>query len=230
MVSVVSTSCGLEFSEVIKKFVLLGQVIAKALQDRRVLDIPFSKAFYKLIPGQELIVYDIYSFDLGLGRALLEFQAVVERKRYLESVCGKNSTLKLDSCFRNTTIEDLCLDFTLPGYPDYVFTSGPDPKLVNMMNLEEYFSFIVDATINAGIYRQVEAFKSGFNQLDLYQLSELVEKAPAKQLQPHQYNSGTFTLSNLGMFGVDRFDVILPPGQIRNFLERCKIWSKNSRT
>ncbi|MHC5727470.1 MAG: 2-oxo acid dehydrogenase subunit E2, partial [Nostoc sp.] len=28
-----------------------------------------------------------------------------------------------------------------------------------------------------------------------------------------EYNSGTFTLSNLGMFGVDRFDAILPPGQ-----------------
>ncbi|KAL7195450.1 hypothetical protein ACSBR1_035636 [Camellia fascicularis] len=163
--SIVSTSSGLEFSEVIKKFVLLGQVIAKALQDGRVLDIPFSKAFYKLILGQELTVYDIYSFDLGLGRALLEFQAVIERKRYLESVCGENSTLKLDSCFRNTTIEDLCLDFTLPGYPDYVLTSGPDPKLVNMMNLEEYVSLIVDATINTGIYRQVEAFKSGFNQV-----------------------------------------------------------------
>ena len=27
-------------------------------------------------------------------------------------------------------------------------------------------------------------------------------------------NSGTFTLSNLGMFGVDRFDAILPPGQV----------------
>ena len=26
--------------------------------------------------------------------------------------------------------------------------------------------------------------------------------------------SGTFTLSNLGMFGVDRFDAILPPGQV----------------
>ncbi|CAN8318352.1 unnamed protein product [Cochlearia groenlandica] len=26
-------------------------------------------------------------------------------------------------------------------------------------------------------------------------------------------NAGTFTLSNLGMFGVDRFDAILPPGQ-----------------
>ncbi|CAL5371167.1 unnamed protein product [Camellia sinensis] len=37
--------------------------------------------------------------------------------------------------------------------------------------------------------------------------------AQAKQLQPHEYNSGTFTLSNLGMFGVDRFDAIFPLGQ-----------------
>lgn len=55
------------------------------------------------------------------------------------------------------------------------------------------------------------------DQTDLYSLSrrwqELVERARAKQLQPEEYNSGTFTISNLGMFGVDRFDAILPPGQ-----------------
>ena len=55
------------------------------------------------------------------------------------------------------------------------------------------------------------------NQIDIYSLSRhwkgLVEKARAKQLQPEEYNSGTFTLSNLGMFGVDRFDAILPPRQ-----------------
>jgi pyruvate dehydrogenase E2 component (dihydrolipoamide acetyltransferase) len=26
--------------------------------------------------------------------------------------------------------------------------------------------------------------------------------------------AGTFTVSNLGMFGVDRFDAILPPGHV----------------
>ncbi|OWY69960.1 branched-chain alpha-keto acid dehydrogenase subunit E2 [cyanobacterium TDX16] len=55
------------------------------------------------------------------------------------------------------------------------------------------------------------------DRLDIYSLSRnwksLVDRARAKQLQPEEYNSGTFTLSNLGMFGVDRFDAILPPGQ-----------------
>ncbi|MFS8829848.1 2-oxo acid dehydrogenase subunit E2, partial [Synechococcus sp. R8-2] len=55
------------------------------------------------------------------------------------------------------------------------------------------------------------------NRLDLYEISrrwkDLVERARRKQLQPEEYTSGTFTLSNLGMFGVDRFDAILPPNQ-----------------
>ena len=55
------------------------------------------------------------------------------------------------------------------------------------------------------------------DQIDIYSLSRtwkgLVERSRSKQLQPEEYNSGTFTLSNLGMFGVDRFDAILPPRQ-----------------
>ncbi|MBD2774177.1 dihydrolipoamide acetyltransferase family protein [Iningainema tapete] len=55
------------------------------------------------------------------------------------------------------------------------------------------------------------------DKLDIYSLSRnwksLVERARAKQLQPDEYSSGTFTVSNLGMFGVDKFDAILPPGQ-----------------
>jgi pyruvate dehydrogenase E2 component (dihydrolipoamide acetyltransferase) len=55
------------------------------------------------------------------------------------------------------------------------------------------------------------------DQVDIYSLSrtwkDLVERARVKQLQPEEYSSGTLTLSNLGMYGVDRFDAILPPGQ-----------------
>ena len=57
----------------------------------------------------------------------------------------------------------------------------------------------------------------GADQMDIYSLSrtwkDLVARSRSKQLQPEEYSSGTFTLSNLGMFGVDQFDAILPPGQ-----------------
>jgi pyruvate dehydrogenase E2 component (dihydrolipoamide acetyltransferase) len=51
---------------------------------------------------------------------------------------------------------------------------------------------------------------------DIYSLGrswqDLVSRARSKQLQPDEYSTGTFTISNLGMFGVDSFDAILPPG------------------
>lgn len=54
------------------------------------------------------------------------------------------------------------------------------------------------------------------DRIDLYSLSrnwaDLVSRARSKQLKPEEYSTGTITLSNLGMFGVDRFDAILPPG------------------
>jgi pyruvate dehydrogenase E2 component (dihydrolipoamide acetyltransferase) len=54
------------------------------------------------------------------------------------------------------------------------------------------------------------------DKLDLYSLSrmwkDLVDRARLKQLQPQEYSSGTFTISNLGMLGVETFDAILPPG------------------
>lgn len=55
------------------------------------------------------------------------------------------------------------------------------------------------------------------DQIDIYSLSrtwkDLVNRSRAKQLKPEEYSTGTFTLSNLGMFGVDTFDAILPTGQ-----------------
>lgn len=55
------------------------------------------------------------------------------------------------------------------------------------------------------------------DQLDIYSLSrvwkDLVERGRTKQLKPEEYSTGGFTISNLGMFGVDRFDAILPNGQ-----------------
>ena len=52
---------------------------------------------------------------------------------------------------------------------------------------------------------------------DLYTMSrdwaDLVKRARAKKLAPDEFTTGTFSVSNLGMFGVESFDAILPPGQ-----------------
>ena len=48
-----------------------------------------------------------------------------------------------------------------------------------------------------------------------------MKRARAKQLSPDEFNSGTFTISNLGMFGVTSFDAILPPGARARAFEFC---------
>ena len=54
------------------------------------------------------------------------------------------------------------------------------------------------------------------DKTDLFEMSrqwaDLVKRSRSKQLQPDEYSTGTFTLSNLGMFGVNSFDAVLPPG------------------
>mmetsp|Transcript_4184 Transcript_4184/g.5156 ORF Transcript_4184/g.5156 Transcript_4184/m.5156 type:complete len:154 (+) Transcript_4184:2-463(+) len=44
-------------------------------------------------------------------------------------------------------------------------------------------------------------------------VKELATKAKEGGLQPHEYQGGTFTISNLGMFGVDHFSAIITPPQ-----------------
>ncbi|KAL0422906.1 UNVERIFIED_CONTAM: E3 ubiquitin-protein ligase UPL3 [Sesamum latifolium] len=133
---------------------------AGALQDGRLLDLPLSSAFYKLVLGQELDLHDIISFDVELGTTLQELQALVRRKQYLESIGSYNPE---EFRFRGASIEDLCLDFSLPGYPEYVLKPGD--ANVDASSLEDYVSLVVDATVGTGISRQMEAFRSGFNQV-----------------------------------------------------------------
>ena len=43
------------------------------------------------------------------------------------------------------------------------------------------------------------------------EMKELAEKARSKKLMPIEYQGGSFSISNLGMFGVDNFDAVINP-------------------
>ncbi|MTJ28854.1 dihydrolipoamide acetyltransferase family protein [Aphanizomenon sp. UHCC 0183] len=99
---------------------------------------------------------------------------------------------------------------TLQKHP-ILNASYSDQGIVNHPNINVSVAVAMD---DGGLITPV---LQNADAVDIYSLSRnwksLVERARAKQLQPVEYNSGTFTLSNLGMFGVDTFDAILPPGQ-----------------
>ena len=43
------------------------------------------------------------------------------------------------------------------------------------------------------------------------EMKELAKKARSKKLMPNEYQGGSFSISNLGMFGVDNFDAVINP-------------------
>ncbi|CAM5199665.1 Dihydrolipoyllysine-residue succinyltransferase component of 2-oxoglutarate dehydrogenase complex OS=Castellaniella defragrans OX=75697 GN=HNR28_001137 PE=3 SV=1 [Castellaniella defragrans] len=45
------------------------------------------------------------------------------------------------------------------------------------------------------------------------EIAELADRARAGRLQPHEYQGGSFTVSNLGMYGVQEFSAIINPPQ-----------------
>jgi pyruvate dehydrogenase E2 component (dihydrolipoamide acetyltransferase) len=45
------------------------------------------------------------------------------------------------------------------------------------------------------------------------EMRDLAGRARSKRLAPHEYQGGTTTLSNLGMYGIDRFDAVINPPQ-----------------
>jgi len=45
------------------------------------------------------------------------------------------------------------------------------------------------------------------------EIKALARRAQAQKLEPHEYKGGSFTISNLGMFGIDEFSAIINPPQ-----------------
>jgi len=45
------------------------------------------------------------------------------------------------------------------------------------------------------------------------EMKDLAARARSKRLAPHEYQGGSTTISNLGMYGIDRFDAVINPPQ-----------------
>ena len=58
----------------------------------------------------------------------------------------------------------------------------------------------------------VDAGTKGVAQISA-EMMALADKAKAGKLQPHEYQGGTASLSNLGMFGIKQFDAVINPPQ-----------------
>ena len=111
--------------------------------DFRMVDIPFSETFYKwMLNQQETIdLSDMINVDETLYKSLSQLHEVSLQKQAIIN----DSTHSIDSLelainsltLNGTAIEDIGLDFVLPGTNIELKKNGKD-IIVNMDNIEEY--------------------------------------------------------------------------------------------
>ena len=70
----------------------------------------------------------------------------------------------------------------------------------------------VAVAIEGGLFTPVlrDAEKKTISALSA-EMKDLAERARARKLAPHEYQGGSFAVSNLGMFAIDNFDAVINP-------------------
>ena len=129
------------------------------------------------------------------------------------------TTTKLDAFYKQVKSKGVTMTALLAKAVGVVLARHPQ---VNAATCADGSAMAYPAAVNVAVAVAMEdgglitPVLANADKTDIYSLArnwaDLVSRARSKQLQPDEYSTGTFTLSNLGMFGVDRFDAILPPG------------------
>ncbi|XP_032367881.1 E3 ubiquitin-protein ligase TRIP12 isoform X7 [Etheostoma spectabile] len=153
------------------KFRFLGKLMAKAIMDFRLLDLPLGLPFYKWMLRHEMSIssHDLVNIDPGVAKSIQHLEDIIRQKKRLEQDRSQTretlqqalESLNMNGC----SVEDLGLDFTLPGYPNIELKKGGKDFAVTIYNLEEYLRLVVYWTLNEGVSRQFESFREGFESV-----------------------------------------------------------------
>ena len=152
----------------------IGVVMAKAVIDEHQLDINFSHAFYKCLikknlDAQQLSLTDIkdvmpsiFKFVEGLVDALREKWCIrIDDSLTIEEQNQSISNITCDGC----SFEDLCVNFTLPGFPDIEMMEGGSETLLNIDNLENYLQLLIWWLLYDNPKRSMEEIRKGFKRI-----------------------------------------------------------------
>lgn len=158
---------------VLHLFKILGKFIARSMLDSRIIDVSLNPTFFRVGDGGlPLNISAVATVDQDLARSLKMLKKYVAAKQRIdedERLSDVQKAAKIDQIrINDAKIEDLGLDFTLPGYPSIELTAGGADVDVTIENLSSYIRKVVEVTLSSGVQRQVDAFRAGFSQVFPY--------------------------------------------------------------
>lgn len=158
---------------VLHLFKVLGKFIARSMLDSRIIDVSLNPTFFRVGDGGlPLNLGAVATVDQDLARSLKVLKKYVSAKQRIEEdtrLSDVQKAAKIDQIrINDAKIEDLGLDFTLPGYSDIELTPGGADETVTIENVNSYVRKVVEVTLASGVQRQVDAFRAGFSQVFPY--------------------------------------------------------------
>ncbi|ODH12981.1 hypothetical protein ACO22_07722 [Paracoccidioides brasiliensis] len=170
-------------SEVGKKqlqyFRALGKFVARSMLDSRIIDIAFNPTFFRLgmnsaSPSTTITptIATIKAVDPDLAKSLMVVKHFATAQTAINSedaLSDEEKAVALEEfTIDGLRVEDLGLDFTLPGYPNIQLIPHGSSIAVTMDNVGTYVDKVIDMTLGSGVQAQIEAFRIGFSQVFPY--------------------------------------------------------------
>ncbi|KAI0386560.1 hypothetical protein F5Y04DRAFT_124926 [Hypomontagnella monticulosa] len=160
---------------ILQLFKMLGKFVARSMIDSRIIDLNFNPIFFRIGEGSSSVKPSLGAVkvvDPGLANSLKHIKKFAMAKKAIDEDPSRTAARKVADTEKivvdNGTLEDLALDFTLPGYPDIELIPNGSHIPVTIENVELYLEKVIDMTLSRGVKRQVEAFRTGFSQVFPY--------------------------------------------------------------
>ncbi len=178
-----------------------------------------ARTFVPLGQRQEVERVDLSGMRKVIAQRLTESKQEVPHF-YLTVSCELDTLLKVRSRMNKQleaqgiklSVNDFVVKATaqaLMEVPDANVTWGGD-HILRYPHADVAVAVAVDGGLYTPIVAQAE--QKSLSQISA-EVKALAKKAKEGKLQPEEYQGGTFSVSNLGMYGVDQFQAIINPPQ-----------------
>lgn len=154
-------------------FKMLGKFVARAMYDSRMIDISFNPVFFRLIQcdpsSSKASLSMLSSVDRSLAKSLESLVDLADRRRHIsgnDTLTDEQKTAAYSELrIKDARIEDLSLDFTLPGYPAIELVEHGSQTSLTLDNVESYVEAVVQYTLVTGVSQQMDMFRTGFSEV-----------------------------------------------------------------
>lgn len=161
--------------KVLQLFKVLGKFVARSMIDSRIIDINFNPIFFRIgdeTAGVRPSLGAVKAVDPMLAKSLKLIKKFALAKKEIEEQTTRTAAQKVADMetiiINNTKIDDLCLDFTLPGSPEIELIPNGSEVALSIDNVDLYLEKVIDMTLGSGVRRQVDAFRAGFSDVFPY--------------------------------------------------------------